>query len=54
MKKIAVELPEGVMCAFISYVYVDTENGGLLMGTRSIDSDDIVNGASEIKNTERS
>lgn len=54
MKRIAVELPEGVVCAFISYVYIDMENGGFLMGTRSIDSDDIANGVSEIKNIERS
>lgn len=54
MKKITVELPEGVMCAFISYVYMDMENGGFLMGTRSIDGDDIANGVSKIKNIERS
>lgn len=54
MKKITVELPEGVVCAFINYVYLDMENGGFLMGARSIDSDDISAGISNLKDTERS
>lgn len=54
MRKITVELPEGVMCAFINYVYLDVKNGGIIMSARSIDSDDISTGISSLKETERS
>ena len=46
MKKLTIELPEGVMCAFVSYVY--TENGGILLGARPIDSDDLSAGISKL------
>ena len=35
-----IELPDKTLCAFLNYVYVD-EDGGMSMGVKQIDTDDI-------------
>lgn len=46
--KITVELPEGTVCGFINYVF-RTDNG-MSMGCRSIDTDALRKGTSELVN----
>ena len=41
-KKVTLELPKGVMCCFVNYVFATPD--GLTMGTTEIDGDDIDNG----------
>lgn len=41
-KKIVLELPEGVMCCFVNYVF--STPSGLSMGTTTVDGDDLFNG----------
>ena len=37
--KITIEIPDTTMCGFFNYVFVD--EGGLSMGSKSLDTDEI-------------
>lgn len=50
MKRITVELPDGVMVAFVNYVYA-TESG-LLIGSTAIDTDALARGFIACKGSE--
>lgn len=41
MKRITIELPESVKCAFLNYVFYDFERPGMSMGSLPIDINDI-------------
>ena len=41
-KNLMLELPVGVMCCFVNYVYATPD--GMTMGTTAIDGDDLLRG----------
>lgn len=43
MKRLVIEIPEGMLCAFLNYVHVD-DDGEEMMGVLKIDTDDIIAG----------
>lgn len=49
-KRVTIELPDGVMCCFVNYVYA-TESG-LNMGSTSVDTDAIIKGFKACKGSE--
>lgn len=48
MKRIKMDLPEGIMCAFLNYVFID-EDGHMKMGVHSIDGKELDDGHVEVK-----
>lgn len=40
MKCLKIEIPDRTLCAFLNFVYVN-EEGGMSMGVKQIDTDDI-------------
>ena len=40
MKTITIELPDTTLCSFLNYVFVG-EGGGMLMGVKLLDTNDI-------------
>ena len=46
--KITLDIPDTTTCAFINYVFYNTQTVRMAMGIKSLDSDDLVDG-NEIK-----